>query len=141
MHPNTKVRGLTIRQVARSLGVAIGTIRYWERLGLALVPQRSAEGHHLYGRIHIRRLAFLSRARELGFGPEDLRELVQLAPSEEISCDRAHGIAVRQLGRVRARLRELAEIESTLARTVSSCAGNRREGGCPLLDVLYGIET
>jgi MerR family mercuric resistance operon transcriptional regulator len=141
MHPNTKVRGLTIRQVARSLAISVGTIRDWERLGLALAPERSAEGRYLYGRIHIRRLAFLSRACELGFGTEDLRELVQLAPSEEISCNKAHGIAVRQLGRVRARLRELAEIESTLARTVSSCAVNGREGGCPLLDVLYGIET
>ena len=139
MRPDAKVRGLTIRQVARSLGVAIGTIRDWERLGLALAPERSAEGHHVYGRIHIRRLGFLCRARELGFGLEDLRELVQLAPSEEISCNKAHGIAVRQLGRVRARLRELAAIESTLARTVSSCA-HRREGCCPLLDVLYGLE-
>jgi MerR family mercuric resistance operon transcriptional regulator len=140
MRPGTKVRGLTIRQVARSLGIPIETIRDWERLGLALTPHRSVEGHHLYGRTHIRRLAFLCRARELGFGHEDLCELVQLAPSEEISCNKAHGIAVRQLGRVRAQLRELAEIESTLARTVSSCA-NRREGCCPLLDVLYGVES
>ncbi|HUI94769.1 MAG TPA: MerR family transcriptional regulator [Xanthobacteraceae bacterium] len=139
MHPKTKVRGLTIRQVALSLAVSIGTIRNWERLGLALAPERGADGHDVYGRIHIRRLAFLCRAHELGFGPEDLRELVRLAPSEEISCDKAHGIAVRQLGRVRARLRELAEIEATLTRTVTSCA-TRGEGCCPLLDVLNGVE-
>jgi MerR family mercuric resistance operon transcriptional regulator len=140
MGSTTKVRGLTIKQVARALEISIGTIRYWERLGLALSPERNEEGHRVYERSHVRRLAFLRRARDLGFGLQDLRELVQLTPRELVSCTKAHGIAVRQLGRVRARLRELAEIESALARTVGSFAGDRREGSCPLLDVLYGVE-
>jgi len=133
------VRGLSIKQVARTLDITIGTIRYWERLGLALAPARNDEGHRVYDRIHVRRLAFLRRARELGFGLEDLHELVQLTPRELVSCNKAHGIAVRQLGRVRARLRELAEIESALARTVSSFVSDRRDGSS-LLDVLYGVD-
>src|SRR5215471_11020071 len=118
MRPVTKARGLRIGEVARATDVSIETIRYWERLGLAVAPQRSAQGHRVYDESHIRRLAFLRRARKLGFGLRDLHELVRLAPSDLVSCSRARGIAARHLTQVRARLAELTEIESALARAV-----------------------
>ena len=133
----TKMRGHRIGEVARATDVSIETIRYWERLGLALAPQRSAQGHRVYEESHIRRLAFLRRARKLGFGLRDLHELVRLAPSDLVSCSRARGIAARHLTQVRARLAELSEIESALARTVNSCASNRGDR-CPLIDTLGG---
>jgi len=137
----TTARGLRIGEVARAIDVPIETIRFWERIGLAYWPQRSARGHRVYDQDHIVRLAFLRRARELGFELRELHTLVELAPGEQTSCNKAQEITVRRLANVRARLRELEQVESVLARTASSCADNRREGHCPLLHVLNGGDS
>lgn len=136
----TNVRGLKIGEVAQAIGVSLETIRYWERLGLALKPQRSAAGHRLYQSDDIRRLAFLHRARKLGFGQRDLRALVQLAGSDPTSCAQARKIAARHRARIRERIAELTAIDTALGQTASRCSDDRMEA-CPILEALYADEA
>ena len=58
---------LTIGQLAAATGVNLETVRYYERIKLMPPPARTASGHRAYEQAHIRRLAFIRRARELGF--------------------------------------------------------------------------
>lgn len=132
----TNVRGLKIGEVAKAIGVSVETIRYWERLGLALEPQRSARGHRLYEPDEIRRLAFLRRARELGFGQRDLRALARLTASDRSSCAQAREITARHRARIREKIAELTAIDIALAQSVSLCSVDRGEG-CPILHALY----
>ena len=59
---------LTIGTLARRAGSNVETVRYYERIGLMPEPPRTAGGHRLYGEEHVRRLYFIRRCRELGFG-------------------------------------------------------------------------
>ena len=58
---------LSIGKLSRLTGVNIETVRYYERIGMLPRPRRTASGRRIYGAAEARTLAFIRRARELGF--------------------------------------------------------------------------
>ena len=87
------MRGLTIGRLAEETGVNLETVRYYERIGLMPRPDRTAGGHRSYSKAHARRLAFIRRARELGFGLGEIRALLVLAEPGRTSCAEVQAIA------------------------------------------------
>jgi len=65
---------LTISEVAREVGLAPSTIRYYEQIGILAPPQR-ASGQRRYDTAAIYRLAVLQRARQIGFTLAEIRQL------------------------------------------------------------------
>ena len=59
---------MQIGQLATQAGVAIDTVRYYERQGLLPPPQRRASGYRQYDNQDISRLRFIRRAKDLGLG-------------------------------------------------------------------------
>lgn len=129
------MQGLTIGKLANSAGINLETIRYYERMGLMPEPGRTPGGHRNYDAMHIRRLAFIRRARELGFTLEGIRTLLQLAEPGRSSCGEARQMAAAHLESVRAKLTDLVKMEKLLARTVAEC-GTNHSPSCPLLEML-----
>ena len=126
---------LTIGGLASAAGVNLETVRYYERIGLMPSPGRTTGGHRAYEPEHVRRLAFIRRARELGFSIEDIRALLALAEPANGSCMQVRNIAQAHLHEVRAKLADLAKLERILANTVSKCSGGPAPR-CPVLDML-----
>ncbi len=126
---------LTIGRLAAATGVNLETIRYYERIDLMPKPDRTAGGRRAYEEAHIRRLAFIRRARELGFGIEDIRALQALHEPAAGSCKQVRDIAQAHLDDVRAKLDDLAKLERILARTVAKCSSETAPP-CPVLDML-----
>ena len=126
---------LTIGKLADSAGINLETVRYYERIGLMPEPGRTEGGHRNYATVHMRRLTFIRRARELGFAIEDIRTLLELAEPDRVSCGEVQKIAARHLHNVRAKLVDLARMETLLAKTVAQCSGNRSPA-CPVLEML-----
>lgn len=133
----TKARASTLAIGALSgrTGVNIETIRYYERIGILPAPPRTEGGRRIYGSEHIRQLAFVRRARELGFRIDDIRALLALAEPGHVSCADVRRIAMAHLEDVRAKLADLARLEHILAGTVARCSGEKAPA-CPVLDVL-----
>lgn len=129
------MRGLTIGKLAAATGVNLETIRYYERIRLMPAPDRTAAGHRRYGAEHLRRLAFIRRARELGFGIDDIRALLTLARPNMVDCADARRIAQAHLGNVRSKLADLSRLEQILAETIAQCSGEPAPA-CPVLDML-----
>ena len=129
-------RGLTIGRLAQSSGVNLETVRYYERIGLMPEPDRTGGGHRLYDDDHRRRLAFIRRSRELGFSIEEIRTLLGLAEPQRRACDEVRAIASAHLGAVRAKMADLARLESLLASTVARCDGRAAAPTCPVLELL-----
>lgn len=126
---------LTIGRLAAATGVNLETVRYYERIGLMPRPARTASGHRAYEQAHVRRLAFIRRARELGFSIEQIRALLALAEPSRASCAEVKEIAQMHLGEVRAKLADLAKLESILSATIAQCLGDAAPS-CPVLDML-----
>lgn len=129
------MRPLTIGRLAAAAGVNLETVRYYERIDLMPPPARTASGHRAYDAAHIRRLAFIRRARELGFSIEEIRALLALAEPTRASCAEVREIARVHLDDVRTKLADLTKLERILGETIGRCSGDPAPP-CPVLDML-----
>ncbi len=129
------MQSLTIGRLAAAAGVNLETVRYYERIDLMPPPARTASGHRTYEQAHVRRLAFIRRARELGFSIVQIRALLALAEPRRASCAEVREIARAHLDEVRAKLADLVRLERILAETVARCSGDLAPS-CPVLDML-----
>src|SRR5262249_37275389 len=125
----------TIGRLSELTGVNIETIRYYERTKVLPVPARTASGRRVYQSGDARTLAFLRRARELGFSLDEIRTLLQLGGPEKASCREVRGIAAHHLDDIRAKISDLRKLERLLAKTVAQCTGTTAPV-CPVLDIL-----
>jgi MerR family mercuric resistance operon transcriptional regulator len=131
----TNARGITIGQLAKAAGVNLETVRYYERIGLLAKPARTSGGQRSYSSEDARHLAFVRRARELGFSIDDIRPLLKLAVPGQPSCAEVQSIASAHLTNVRTKLADLVKLEKILAATVDQCSGDASPE-CPVLEML-----
>lgn len=128
-------QSIAIGELSRRTGVNIETIRYFERVGVLATPPRTSGGRRAYGVDHVRALGFVRRARELGFNPAEVRAILSLGGPAQASCGEVREIAADHLERVRAKMADLAQLESLLARTIDHCEGDGA-ASCAVIDLL-----
>ena len=124
---------MNIGDVATLSGLPAKTIRYYEDIGL-VKPLRSSNGYRTFRESDAHKLAFLGRARALGFTIEDCRNLLALYEDEERASAEVKEIAKQHLERIDGKIKELKEMRATLAHLVEECAGDHRPD-CPILAV------
>lgn len=122
---------MNISDVAARAGLPPKTIRYYEEIGL-VKPQRSANGYRSFAEADVHKLAFLGRARALGFSIEDCRSLMRLYEDRGRNSAEVKQIAEEHLGHIDAKIAELSQMRATLASLVEACAGDHRPD-CPIL--------
>jgi MerR family copper efflux transcriptional regulator len=125
---------LKIGEVARSTGLPIDTIRYYERVGLLPEPARRPSGYRSYGTGAIRRLRFIHSAKALGFTLPEIKELLALDAGRNVPAVQA--AARRKLADLDRRLAELTRIRLALASLVEHCPGTGAADSCPILAAL-----
>lgn len=123
-----------IGELSKQTGVNIETIRYYERIALLEAPPRTSAGRRLYDPADVRKLAFIRRARELGFSLDEIRALLRLGGPQAAMCCDVRDIAVARLEDVRAK-RDLHKVEELLAATLARCSGEAVPE-CAMLDIL-----
>lgn len=112
---------MQIGDLAKSTGVHIETIRYYERVGVLPRPARQANGRRVYGAPDAARLRFIRHARELGFDLPAVRSLLSLQEQPEASCTDASRMAQDQLTGVEAKIASLLRLRDELTHMVSAC--------------------
>ncbi len=127
--------GLRIGALSRQTGCQIDTIRYYERAGLLPAPARTPSRYRIYTVDHLKRLAFIRRARDLGFTLAEVRTLPTLADRRRRSCAAAREIGLRHLEDVRRKIGDLSAMERVLREMVARCADGTLPD-CPLIDAL-----
>ena len=128
----------SIGKLAESAGVAIDTVRYYERNGLLQPAGRLASGYRRYGEAELRRLRFIRRAKALGFSLEDIRTLLEL--SAERSVAKVKRVAQLKLADIEARIAELERVGAGLRKLIAACPGHGRVEACPILNALTDEE-
>lgn len=124
----------TIGVLSRESGVHQETIRYYERIGLLPPPLRSANGYRCYDEAAIKRLRFIRRGRELGFGIEEIKTLLQLADNRDQSCREADRLAQVHLTEVEAKIADLMALREVLTQ-LTRCQSPTTEH-CRLIEAL-----
>lgn len=130
---------MNIKEVARISRVPTKTIRFYEEIGLVRV-RRAGNGYRRFDERDLYKLAFIGRARGLGFSVADCRELLALSEGRNRASADLKRIAEAQLGPIEAKLRELEALQRVLAQLVASCHGDQRPD-CPIFDDLEGASS
>jgi MerR family mercuric resistance operon transcriptional regulator len=125
----------SIGELSRLTHVNIETIRYYERIAMLPAPPRTRGGRRVYGPDERRTLAFIRRARELGFTLAEIRALLDLGAPGNASCAEVKEVAGAHLENVRAKLADLLRLQSILTDAVARCTGDSAPA-CPVLDIL-----
>ena len=118
---NVHVRVLTIGALAKAAGVTTPTIRYYEEIGLCLLPGARPAGNATMMTHAIGRLTFIKQCRDFGFGIDKVRVLLVLSISTERDCAETRDIAQVHLDEVRQKLAELRLLEGRLESFVTRC--------------------
>lgn len=125
---------MNIKDVSARSGLPAKTIRYYEDVGL-VEPLRAANGYRQFRESDLHKLAFLGRARSLGFSLEECRALLELYEDRSRASADVKAIAERHLTDIDRKIEELSAMRRTLAHLVDCCAGDGRPD-CPILDDL-----
>ena len=127
---------MNIGEVADRSGIPPKTIRYYEDIGLVR-PQRSENGYRAFLETDLHKLAFLGRARALGFSIEDCRTLLGLYEDESRESAQVKAVAEEHLTAIDDKIAQLQSMRETLSHLVRSCHGDHRPD-CPILSDLAG---
>ena len=127
---------MNIGEVAERSGLPAKTIRYYEDIGL-VTPQRSANGYRAFRENDLHKLAFLGRARALGFSIEDCRTLLSLYEDADRESAQVKALAQEHLAAIDEKIVLLKEMHGTLSELVAACHGDDRPD-CPILRDLSG---
>lgn len=130
---------MNIGEVSKKAGLPPKTIRYYEDIGL-ITPLRDPNGYRSFRDNDMHKLAFLGRARALGFTIEDCRNLLALWDDQDRASADVRAIAQEHLAQIETKIADLAAIRDTLSHLVRECAGDGRPE-CPILDKLERFPT
>jgi MerR family mercuric resistance operon transcriptional regulator len=122
--------------LSKKTGVNGETIRYYEKVGLMPEPDRAENGYRIYTEIHVRRLSFIRRCRELGFPPKEIATLLRLVDGGDYSCAEVRDHALAHLENIDSKIQDLRKIQKTLSTMASKCDGEMVPD-CPLVETLF----
>ena len=111
--------GMTIGKLAAGAGVGVETVRFYQRRGLLALPDRAGSGFREYSEDDRRRLAFIRRARQLGFTLGEISDL--LGAGDGRSTGDIIRAAEAKLAAIGEQIRELAQLQCRLRRLVQVC--------------------
>jgi MerR family transcriptional regulator, copper efflux regulator len=81
---------LKIGEVAKTSGLPVKTIRYYEEIGLLSPAVERSEGHYrLFDASVLNRLAFIRRSQTLGLNLKEIQQILALHDHGELPCDQA----------------------------------------------------
>jgi len=126
---------LTIGEFARSAGVNVETIRFYQRKGLLIEPPKPVGGIRRYSAADVARTRFIKSAQRVGFSLDEIQQLLELEDGTD--CPNAAQIASARLADVRGRLAELTRIESALSQLLTACQADGGVVCCPLIVALH----
>lgn len=129
---------MNIGEVSTASGLPAKTIRYYESIGLVR-PARCSNGYRSFSSVDANKLAFLSRARSLGFSIEDCRTLLSLYEDRQRASADVKRLTQQHLERIEEKITELRSLQSTLETLSQACHGDTRPD-CPILDNISGSE-
>lgn len=113
--------GMTVGQLAKRTGVSVRALHHYEAVGLLTPARRTAAGYRLYGDADVLRLQQIRSLRQLGFGLEQIGELLNRRGLSPLQVIEAHLAALRRqiaaqrhlalrLDRIATTLRSAAEV-------------------------------
>lgn len=132
------MKPLTIGTVARSAGVGVETVRFYERHGLLPEPPRRASGYRQYDAGAVAVLRFIRRAKALGFTLKEIKVLLGLRLDATTTRAKVREEAATKVADIESRIADLQRMREALQTLIKKCHGKGSSPGCPIIEALEG---
>jgi Cu(I)-responsive transcriptional regulator len=131
---------MNIGEASKQSAVSAKMIRHYEGLGLLPKVARSESGYRQYDEATVHTLRFIRRARDLGFGLDEIETLLGLWRNRRRNSADVKRVALQHADDLQRRIDEMRSMQRTLQHLAHSCHGDERPD-CPILDDLAGGRT
>ncbi|AIA48779.1 MerR family transcriptional regulator [Serratia sp. FS14] len=125
---------LTISQLAREAEVNVETIRYYQRRGLLVLPEKPPIGVRRYPIETVERIRFIKRVQALGFSLEEVIELLRF--TGVCVCTETRTRLADQIEQVDKKIAVLIAMRQALDLLTGPVEGIPTLESCPLIDAL-----
>ncbi|MGH9775056.1 MAG: MerR family transcriptional regulator [Candidatus Acidiferrales bacterium] len=105
-------------RLASLAGVSPDTLRFYEREGLLLAPQRSTGGYRLYSQDALHRVRLIRGALALGFRVSELAGILRARDSGAAPCHLVRSMAAEKLNELELRIASLLRLKKLLTVTL-----------------------
>ena len=103
----------TISELTQMFDITTRTLRYYEEIGLILPKRRGTQ--RLYSQADRVRIQLILRARRLGFGLEEIRELLELYDTDPTNVTHLEDVLNRGNRKIREVEKQLDDLEALRA--------------------------
>jgi DNA-binding transcriptional MerR regulator len=136
--PAPKRESFRIGEVARRSGVAIETLRFYEKSGLLEPAARTEAGYRLYESDVFERLSFIKKAQSVGFRLDEVARIIDESAAGKRPCKEVRRLAAGKLAHLEDRIRELQRYRKELKQTLAAWEheGEREGYICGLIEGL-----
>lgn len=135
------MQAMTVGKLAKQTGVAVETLRYYERRGLLPEAERTTAGYRLFRPEAAQRLRFIRRAQALGFSLDEIAELLSLSDDPERSASEVKNVTRNKIADIESRIRDLQRMKRALVKMDQQCSGHGPTRHCPILASLGETNT
>ena len=124
---------MTIGKLASAVGISVETIRFYQRQGLVIQPEKPLNGFRQYHVDTIARLKFIINAKGLGFTLNEIRSLDDLS----FRCELFHNLANAKLENIKNEIANLHNIENKLMNIIASCSVDCKYEHCAVIEKMH----
>lgn len=132
---------LKIGEVAKQTGVAVGTLRYYEGLGL-LHATRGENGYRYYPAEAVQQVQFIKKAQALGFSLEDVEEVLNVHQDGNLPCNLVQELLQSKITKLEVQIQEMVAFKARLEQYRDSWADSQASAHphpgdiCPLIETV-----
>ena len=130
---------MNIGQAAARSDLSAKTIRYYEDIGLVVPRRQPGNDYRDYTDADVEQLSFLQRARAVGFGLDECRELLELFRNPQRQAADVKQLVVDKMRQLDEQLKALQSMRETLAGMAEKCAGDQAPH-CAIIEKRAGHE-
>ena len=127
---------MKIGELAERSNCLVETIRYYERVGLLMPPDRSTNNYRAYNEQHAERLLFIRHCRALDMTLDEIRVLLDFRDHPEQNCLGVNELLDKHINHVVERVTALSALEAQLRNLRGRCLAPDSAGGCEILQAL-----
>jgi MerR family copper efflux transcriptional regulator len=127
-----RVTTMRIKEVAERSGFSAPTLRYYEEIGLLPAPPRTPSGYRTYDEATLERLAFITRAKQLGCSLEEIADLTTAWAGGRCGPvqDQLRALVAAKLAAAKQQIVELMTLTGELQRSAAALELHRPDGPC-----------
>jgi MerR family transcriptional regulator, copper efflux regulator len=112
---------MRISEAARQSGLSVGTVRYYETIGLIAAPDREpSSGYRSYSDTNLRRLQFIADARQLGLTLDEIRDILAASDADHVSCPHLVNLLETKRNRIALWIEHARQLHDALDRTIQA---------------------